>query len=72
MGCGATPHEKETRGSAPNPASFLKRKRGKKNKPKTVFSAGELRGFAKVHFRLARKIRVFAEVRRLTGSKGLC
>ena len=33
--------QKEARGAAPYPASFLKRKRGKKKKPKTPFSAGD-------------------------------
>ncbi len=47
MGFGATPHRKEARG-ADEPRLFLEKKEGKKDKPKTVFSAGEIRRFAKV------------------------
>ena len=53
MGCGATPHEKETRGSAPNPATFLKRKRERKKAENAVFG-GELRNFAKEYSLLAK------------------
>ena len=42
MGYGATPHRiKDARG-ADGPRLFLEKKEGKKNKPKTSFSAGEL------------------------------
>ena len=53
MGYGATPHRiKDARG-ADGPRLFLEKKEGKKNKPKTSFSAGKLRGFAKKYSFLA-------------------
>ena len=48
MGFGATPHRKEARGSAPTPASFLKRKRERRIAENVVFGRGEIRRFAKV------------------------
>ena len=40
MRYGATPHRKDARGAG-EPRLFLKKKEGKKDKPKTVFSAGD-------------------------------
>ena len=40
MGFGATPHKKDARGAAPNPASFLKRKRERRIAENVVFGRG--------------------------------
>ena len=92
-GMGQRPIElEEARGAAPNPASFLKRKRERRIAENDVFGrgnyrflrkctsawrenmrfsgntfplAGEIRDFPEMHFRLARKMRVFLEARRL-------
>ena len=40
MGYGATPHRKDARGAAPNPASFLKRKRERRIAENVVFGRG--------------------------------
>ena len=83
MGFGATPHRKEARG-ADEPRLFLEKKEGKKDRPKTMFSAGGIMDFAEVHFCLTgeyeifrkcisacRGIRDFAEACRLAGGKAL-
>ena len=59
MGYGATPHRiKDARG-ADGPRLFLEKKEGKKNKPKTLFSAGRIIDFAEVHFCLAGEYEIF-------------
>ena len=43
MGFGATPHRKGARGAAPNPASFLKRKRERRIAENDVFGRKDYR-----------------------------
>ena len=58
MGNGATPHGKEARGAAPNPASFLKRKRERRIAENVVFGGG-IMDFAEIRFCLAGEYEIF-------------
>ena len=58
MGFGATPHRKGARGAAPNPASFLKRKRERRIAENVVFGGG-IMDFAEIRFCLAGEYEIF-------------
>ena len=71
MGFGATPHKKDARGAAPNPASFLKRKRERRISRKLCFRQGDYR-FCESALLLGRRIWDFPEIHfRLTDGKVL-